>query len=269
MSASMPMRTTRRGLALGKSRGMPTAATSSDSESGSRRTPVAMGDSPSTTERNSGTMKNSPAGIRNWKRNVISPPVSCLTRSSAGEMSGSLPASSSRLCQRRNSQRKKRPAMMNQIVSERPNSDVAPSLGRNQPQVDDLSTPRTISARPIDDTDGADQVEVRPLADRLVGGAARQEQDGDDDDDLAGEDVAPREVRGHEAADHRADGDGDRAGGGDEPVRLGRPPGGKLPAMRPTMAGMISTAPMPSRNDQPMISTVRFGESAVVIEPQP
>ena len=75
---------------------MPTAATSSDSESGSRRTPVAIGDRPSTTERKSGTMKNSPAWIRNWNRNVMSPPVSCLTRRSAGEMSGSLPASSRR-----------------------------------------------------------------------------------------------------------------------------------------------------------------------------
>ena len=42
--------------------------------------------------------------------------------------------------------------MMNQIVSERPNSDVAPSLGWNQPQEEDLSTPRTTSARPIDET---------------------------------------------------------------------------------------------------------------------
>ena len=38
--------------------------------------------------------------------------------------------------------------MMNQIVSESPNSDGAPSLGRNQPHVDDLRTPRTIRARP-------------------------------------------------------------------------------------------------------------------------
>ena len=35
------------------------------------------------------------------------------------------------------------------------------------------------------------------------------------------------------------------------------------------MAGMMSTAPMPSRNDQPMISTVRLGAIAVVAEPQP
>ena len=153
-------------------------------------------------------------------------------------MSGSLPAFSRRPCQRRKSQRKKSPAMMNQIVSERPNSDGAPSLGRNQPHVDDLSTPRTMSARPAARDRGADEIEVRTCADRLVRGAARQEEDGDDDDDLAGEDVAPREVRGHEAADDGAHGDGDRAGGGDEAVGLGparrrrscRPRGRRWPA---------------------------------------
>ena len=84
MSASIPMRETRRGLAFGgRAWGMPTAATSNESESGSSRTPVAIGDSPSTTERNSGTMKNSPAWMRNWKRKVTSRPVSCLTRKRA------------------------------------------------------------------------------------------------------------------------------------------------------------------------------------------
>ena len=32
---------------------------------------------------------------------------------------------------------------------------------------------------------------------------------------------------------------------------------------------MISAAPIPSRNDHPMISTVRFGASAVVNDPAP
>ena len=41
---------------------------------------------------------------------------------------------------------------MNQIVSERPRNDVAPSLGRNHPQVDDMSTPSTMSASPADET---------------------------------------------------------------------------------------------------------------------
>ena len=41
---------------------------------------------------------------------------------------------------------------MNQKVSERPKSEVAPALGRIQPQVDDLSTPITKSASPADET---------------------------------------------------------------------------------------------------------------------
>ena len=67
----------------------------------------------------------------------------------------------------------------------------------------------------------ADEVEVRAMRDRRVGGAPRQQEDGDVDDDLAGEDVAPGEVGGHEAADHRPDGDGDRRRGEDEAVGLG------------------------------------------------
>ena len=76
-SASRPTRTTRRGLACGRNLGTPTAATSSASESGTSRMPVSMGESPSTTERNSGTVKNTPAWIRNRNRKVMSPPVSC------------------------------------------------------------------------------------------------------------------------------------------------------------------------------------------------
>jgi hypothetical protein len=42
-----------------------------------------------------------------------------------------------------------------------------------------------------------------------------------------------------------------------------------LDATNATMAGMINAAPMPSSTDQPMMSTVRFGEIAVVNEPTP
>ena len=56
-----PRRTIRRGRALGASRGMPTAAASRATESGSRRMPVCSADSSSTTDRNSGMVKNTPA----------------------------------------------------------------------------------------------------------------------------------------------------------------------------------------------------------------
>lgn len=152
MSPRRPRRTMRRGEACGKRRGMPVAAIRSDSESGSSRIPVSRGDIPSATERNSGTVKNTPAWIRNRKRKVMSPPVSCWWRSSDGAMSGSLPARSSLRCQRMNSQSRERPAMMNQIVRERPSSDVVPSLGRIHPHVDDMSTPKTKRASPAADT---------------------------------------------------------------------------------------------------------------------
>ena len=58
---------------------------------------------------------------------------------------------------------------------------------------------------------GSDHVELRALLDRRVRDPPGEEKDHEHDDDLAGEDPAPREVRRAEAADQRADGDGDRA----------------------------------------------------------
>ncbi len=53
------------------------------------------------------------------------------------------------------------------------------------------------------------------------------------------------------------------------PYARGRSARPKFEATSATMAGMISAAPMPSRNDHPMIRTVRFGAIDVVNEPQP
>ena len=55
------MRTTSRGETCGKKRGIPIAAASSVTESGSSRTPVASADRPRQTERKSGTTKKKPA----------------------------------------------------------------------------------------------------------------------------------------------------------------------------------------------------------------
>ena len=68
------MRTTRRGEALGNSRGTPTAAARSVSESGSSRTPVATAESPSATDRKSGMTKKSPACSKYWKKKESSRP---------------------------------------------------------------------------------------------------------------------------------------------------------------------------------------------------
>ena len=53
------------------------------------------------------------------------------------------------------------------------------------------------------------------------------------------------------------------------PYARGRSARAKLEATSATIAGRISAAPTPSRNDQPNISTARLGEIAVMNEPQP
>ncbi len=53
------------------------------------------------------------------------------------------------------------------------------------------------------------------------------------------------------------------------PYAAGRRSAGKFPATRATIAGMISAAPTPSRNDQPKSRTGRLWAIDVVNEPQP
>src|SRR6185312_16110204 len=53
------------------------------------------------------------------------------------------------------------------------------------------------------------------------------------------------------------------------PYAAGRRSVGKFPATRATMAGRISAAPTPSRNDQPNSRTGRLGAIEVTKEPQP
>ena len=86
-NARKPSRTMRRGEACGNNFGIPTAASKSVIESGSRRIPVSIADNPSATDKYSGTAKNSPACRRYWKKNEVSPPRRARTRSSAGSSS--------------------------------------------------------------------------------------------------------------------------------------------------------------------------------------
>ena len=53
------------------------------------------------------------------------------------------------------------------------------------------------------------------------------------------------------------------------PYARGRCARSKFDATSATIAGRISAAPTPSRNDHPNISTPRLGEIAVTNEPQP
>ena len=53
------------------------------------------------------------------------------------------------------------------------------------------------------------------------------------------------------------------------PYARGRSARPKLDATSATIAGRIRAAPTPSRNDHPIISRVRLGDSAVVNDPHP
>ena len=109
-SARNPSCTTLRGEASGHTFGMPAAASSSVIDSGSSRTPVSIADSPSATDRNSGTAKNRPACRRYWKKNEVNPPRSVALRRIAGLTSGSCPRSSRRFSHCRNSHTTSPPA---------------------------------------------------------------------------------------------------------------------------------------------------------------
>ena len=131
--AARPHVTTRRGLASGHSFGTPTAAASSVIESGSSRTPVSTALSPSATDRNSGTVKNSPAWSRNWKKNMVSPPVSwALLNRIATSTRGSRPTFLQCSSHWKNS-RTARPARRGSStrVIERPARSGASGLGRH------------------------------------------------------------------------------------------------------------------------------------------
>ena len=119
--SSSPTRATRRGDAAGQTFGTPAAATSSATDSGMIRSPVSIAESSSTTLRNSGTMKNTPACSRNWKKNMIEPAGRAAGwRASSGSISGSLPSRIRRRCQMKNSHTTNRPKAMSQKVGEMP-----------------------------------------------------------------------------------------------------------------------------------------------------
>ena len=113
--------------------GIPSAAASSVIESGSRRTPVSIADSPSATERKSGTTKKMPACTRYWKKNIVRPPSSWRFRSIAGRTSGSSPRDSSRASQRKKSQITSRPPSTSHIVGERPAHEARPPSAGSSP----------------------------------------------------------------------------------------------------------------------------------------
>ena len=190
---------------------MPAAASSSVIESGRSRTPVSIAESPSATERNSGTAKNSPACSRYWKKNEVSPPRSSGIRRIAGSTSGSRPARAGGSPRRGRATAPTPPPRISQITGDRPSQSGASGFGLDEaprPRAQDAEHDQAEAERR---ERGADEVEPHlPLAARRPMRRA-SDQDHEHDEDLAGEHVAPREVGREEAADERADRDRDRA----------------------------------------------------------
>jgi len=151
-SARNPIRTTRRGEASGKTFGIPAAASSSVMDSGSSRTPVATADSPSATDKNSGTAKNRPAWSRYWNRNEVRPPRSVRFRSMAGSTSTAPPRARRWFSHHEKTRSTSPPARISQNTGDNPSHAGAPALGWTNPHVPERKTPYTSSPRPSADS---------------------------------------------------------------------------------------------------------------------
>ena len=187
-------------------------------ESGSRRTPVSIAERPSAIERKSGIAKKSPPWRKYWKKNEVRPARRTFVRRIAGSMSGSPPRAITRFSQIAKSQITKPPARISQIDGERPNHSGPSGFGLTKPQVPERRIPKTMRPSPAAERPVPTRSSRTFARGALGGDPAGEEEDRDDDQDLAGEDVAPREVGGEEAADDRPDRDRDRGGRGDQTV---------------------------------------------------
>ena len=105
------------------------ANTSSVSDSGNSRTPVWIADSPSATDRNSGTTKNVPACTRNMKKNETTPSRSWMLRSIVGSISAPSPRLIRRFSHITNRAITTPPPRTSQITGEIPSQWGASGLG--------------------------------------------------------------------------------------------------------------------------------------------
>ena len=133
-------------------------------DSGRIRTPVSIADSPSATERNSGTAKNSPACSRYWKKNddhalaQQSDPQDHRVeqRRLTGLAAVPLPARGTR-------RRTATPPSISQTTGERPSQVGAPGFGCANPQIPDPQDPEDDQAQAESGQRGADAGRVRRL----------------------------------------------------------------------------------------------------------
>ena len=212
-----PTRTTRRGEALGRSRGMPTAASRSVTDSGSNRTPVATAESPRATEKEGHDEEEArleeeleeEGGQARLQRRVPQHAGVDQDRSSPPQLPV-LP-------------QHEQPEHSCAAQEEPQHRRGTEPLRRPFFRLHD--TPRSRPDDPVDDgaeaqggKEGPDQVEADTAFGRRVGHPQAERQDPDHDDDFAGKDPAPAGVGGEEAADERTDSDSDGTGGGDQAI---------------------------------------------------
>ena len=189
-------------------------------DSGRIRTPVSIAESPSAIERNSGTAKNRPACSRYWKKNDGEPAAQqpdpqdrrVEQRGLTGVAAVLLPGEEPEQHRAAAEDAARSPATA-------PATSARPASGCTNPQVPDAQDPVHDQTEAERRERGADEVEAGALLLRRVGRAPVEQQHHADDEHLADEHVAPRPVRGEQAADERTDRDRDRAADGDDPVR--------------------------------------------------
>ena len=136
-----PIRTTRRGEARGASFGTSKAEASRVIDNGRSRSPVWSALRPSTTDKKSGMVKNTPAWMKNWKKNSTSPPVIWRLANMAGSNSGSLSWATRRDSHSMRAPMTSRPTTTSQKTSDTPAISGAFGFGWTHPQVPDRSTP--------------------------------------------------------------------------------------------------------------------------------
>ena len=163
----------------------------------------------------------------------------------------------------------RRPPTTSQTTGETPSRIGAPGLGRTQPQVPERSTPNTVMERPTTESTAP----TRSKDTRSSGGMSFTRRS--DNRMTPTMTTSPANTHRHEVKVVTAPPTRGPAAtamapaAAISPYAAGRRSWGKLPATRATMAGMMRAAPRPSNPDQPMMSTVRFGDSAVIADPVP
>ena len=229
---------------------------------------MAIADSPSATDRNSGTTKNRPAWSEVLKEERDEPAaqrgVAQMRRSRRAVRDrarrGGSPSA------RTASSRPRPPPSITRSSARGRAIPARPAWAAERPTFPSAAR-RTRRDRARRRQHGADEVEPHALLGGRVGHAPRHHEDAEHDEDLTREHPAPRRVGREQAADQRSGGDGDRARRRDSPYARGRSARAKFDATSATIAGRISAAPRPSSNDQPKISTPRLGAIAVVNDP--